>query len=292
LRGKTFMMRNGEKDVLPEIESLKSNVRAALAEGDRINALYGDELNVEESWLAISKAVGDLLSDKNNLTAEAEFQAYTAGITPILVQMHEVSHASNLTQDPELDSNILAGAMVVTAPKFMATLGNIRGLTAGLLISAPPSQWSYEQLEDLEEQYYRLDSLNEIMIQALEEAGNANERSRKFLDYYASTISPKLTKFEENFEDIVFEKNNGLPAEEFFQLATDTIDAFANLYDNVYEEFLVLLQQRERNYNSKKILILIASVTALLGFGAIFIFLYRTLRRTEDAEAGARSQNS
>jgi signal transduction histidine kinase/NO-binding membrane sensor protein with MHYT domain/CheY-like chemotaxis protein len=284
LRGTTFMARNSNVDTASKIDFLKYEVRKSLATTDVVNDSLGKGMGIDQTWQDIKGAVLSLLKAQNSPPPLEEFKAYTNVIEAVLTLMHEISHTSNLTLDPQLDSDFLANAMVTVAPELIATLGKIRGLTSGLLASGPPEQWTYEQKEDLEKLYYRLEFFEEEMGSSLNEAKEANEKSAQFVSYYNDIINSKLRVFEQHFENIVFEETADVSSSVFFQIATDYINAYDDLYDKVADEFLALLQQRQDKYAFKKTLILYSSIAAFLGFIGLFVFLYRNLIWTEKAQ--------
>ncbi len=287
LRGTLFVMKNGALLMEERVEDLKKEVRLGMSATDLINSFLGKHMEVDETWWNIKSDITALMELPHAGAALEEFEAYSRLINSILRLMDTVSTKSNLTLDPQIESDYLADAMVVTVPELMVVLGKVRGLTSGLLQSGSPENWSYEQMESLEILRYQMESFAEKMKKGLEGAEKANANSAHFVFDYAETIEPEFQKIDENFKKIILEKKADVSPLDFFEQATRSINAHNDLYKKISNAFLALLQERRAGYEFKKNMVLYSGIIALLGFFGLFVFLYRNLTRTERAEKEA-----
>lgn len=292
VRGMKVIIRNGDLAATKDLKEYIDHVHKALDQADQANSLYGKNLGIDDSWLSIKQDVLGILEQKSIGTPQEEFDAYTKRLNNILELMDRISHSSNLTLDPQLNSNFLSNAMVVRMPRLMSAMGEARGLTAGLLALSSPQKWSYEQSENLEKIYYKIDTLNANFLEEIAVSKQVNLKATPFPTYYNDNVHPLMAHFNRNFELVVFQKSNAISAQEFFKSATDGINAYDNLYDHVSDEFLNILKERQKEYTARKNLILYSSFAAFIGFLAIFLFLYRNLHRTENAEKKMKSQKT
>jgi len=292
VRELTYILRNGDKAVADERQSKKEEVRHAIAQIDDVDRSFGTVLAVSQGWQDMKNNILSLLEIQKSQSSAEEFKRYSEVTHSLIDFMTNVDDNSNLIVDTQLDSNYLADAMVEVTPDIMETIGKMRGLTAGLLTSGKmPQQWAEEDIRELQELYYRLRTQDNDIENVLEHAKRASESAGEYIEYHDQAIKPKLTELQKHFEHMVFDHADDLSASQAFQLATDTIDLYDNLYDKTAAAFLVLLKQREDAYTLKKNLVLYSSLIAYFGFVALFLFLFRSLAKTERAERAAARAN-
>jgi signal transduction histidine kinase/CheY-like chemotaxis protein/HPt (histidine-containing phosphotransfer) domain-containing protein len=165
-------------------------------------------------------------------------------------------------------------------------------LTTGLLASGKvPAQWSEEETRELQALYNELAIQDDDMSNSLERARHTNEKAGQFIEYHEGTIKPELTDLQKRFERMIFARANDLSVAEIFKQATNIIALYDNLYDKTSDAFLELLKQRRDEYTLKRDLVFYTSTAAFLGFIVLFVFLYRTLAKTERAEQAAGIAN-
>jgi signal transduction histidine kinase/DNA-binding response OmpR family regulator len=285
LRDLAFMAQNGDKAAARDLPSKKKDLLQTAADFEKIDGDFGRLLGVDNDWLKLDRIIKDLLSDGKKEAQVDEFETYSRVINSIVSLMDKVVDASNLKLDSALDSDYLANAMVIGTPKIMVTLGKIRGLTSGLLVSGVLPQHSVGvQLQDFQNLYYRLNIEDKDITHSLEQARIHNEKSVQPELDHKNIIEPQLDDLRKHFENIVFKRQNDLSASDFSEQATECIDAYNSLYDNLATGFLVLLKKRQAEYAVKENLVLFSSIIGLIGFISIFVFLYRNMARAERAE--------
>jgi len=181
---------------------------------------------------------------------------------------------------------------VNVTPNTIEHWGNLCGLTAGLLTSGRgPTQWSEQEKRELQRLYIEMNTLDDDMENALARSKSANPSTAEYLEYHDAVIEPGVKKIKFHLEHMIFNQTDALPASELFRLGSKSIALYDKLYDKTADAFLVLLQQRQDNYALKKQMVLYSSLIAFLGFVALFVFLFRSMARTEQAERIASLAN-
>jgi len=288
IRGLTFMLRNGDKTVVEKLATTKENVRRVFAAVDDASLSYEKNLAIDEGWRILKPAITPLLDAVEPISSVEEFAHFSNVINQIMNLMKKVADNSGLSNDPQLDTSYLADATINIMPNIVETMGQLRGMTSGLIASGrPPSQWSEHEIREIQTRYERLLVLDDDIVDAFNRSRNANKKSSPFVEYYTQTARPALKGLLSTFETIAHDKTNTLSAPEMFNSVTSTIALYDVLYDRASDSFLELLINRQEIYGLRRSLVLYPSIAAFLGFIALFVFLYRSLTRTAQAERHA-----
>jgi len=292
LRALTNIDQNGGRVGASEMQAQRQQVREWIAKVDAIDNNIGKQLGVQEDWKALRPQFQDLLDDHSvskHSVAELEFTKHSAIIRSLMSFMEEIIDHSNLNADPQLDSNFLADMSLYLIPETTETIGQMRGLAAGYLASGhyPPSNWTVDEMRKLQSLYDRLDMLGKAMDNDLIRAVKISPAAKKFMDHYNSTIEQANANFRTRYAKMVFNKQIPWTYREIYDESKGFIMQYDRLYDEIARDFYQTLEQRHDSYALKRNLVLGASVIAFLGFGALFIFLFKALTTTESAEREA-----
>ncbi len=289
IRGLTYVARNGVAFADDEQrETAKREARGLITALDAVDQSSGNGLGVSQGWQKIKRDILPLLEAQNEHVPLIGFNRYSEVIHSLMDFMKDVADNAGLTTDPQLDSDYLEDAAINVTPEIMETLGRLRGLASGLLASGrPPAQWTEKEIRELQELYDGLRIQEADIKDALERAKHANESAGQFLDYHNRIILPKLDALQGRLARIIFGRMGEDAAAGVFAQATEVISLYDLLYDKTMDALLDLLQRRYEEYSLKKNLVMYSSVAAFVGFVVLFVFLYRTLAKTERAKAQA-----
>lgn len=297
VRGLRYIIRNGGDALSPQLQSRMQSLSNVIVAVDEVDQSYKNKLAVTQGWQKIRGRIMSLIDNKNVQTADLEFAQYTEVIESLIVLVGDVADNSGISTDPQLSSDYLAIASTHILPKIIETTARFRGLTSGLLISGkPPSKWGEKLIEDIHVLGEQLGVQDDgVLAEALQRAKQASADSDEFVSYHAEYIKPKITILQNYAEEIGRKRKIDLSMEEIFKLGSDAVAAYDTLYDRISDKFLGLLQQRREAYTQRRDLVIYSSAAAFLGFIALFVFLYRSLTRTERSEqetrrAGAQTQ--
>ncbi len=293
LRGLTYMMRNGDAAMAAKIPIKMQEVHSDMNAADAENHTVGKFLGIADGWQKPRAEILAILDSQTLASPLAQYRNYSRVVKSLLEFMVDLGDASNLTLNPQLDSDYLADTIVHVTPDMMETLGQLRGLTTGLLAAGiPPEQWTAEQTREIQSLFVQLKAQNDDIQNDLERAARAHTGAMQFLDYQNKIAEPKLDEFQQVLEHMLFMHRVDLSAVQLFQLGTDTINAYDTLYGKASDTFVELLKAREKIYVKQKTLILYSSLLGFLGIIALFLFLYHNLYRTEKAERTAEAANA
>lgn len=293
LRGLTNIYQNGDTSVKAAILKQNKDAIERIKKIDTADMVHGEGLALHQEWQDIKAAFPDLFEEHRPVRhqdAEKEFAAHTAIIQTLVNFMEQVVDHSNVTADQQLDSNFLAEISFNTIPQITETLGQMRGLASGNLAlgNYPPAKWSQPEIEKLQSLHHNLNLLDEIMRNKLIRAQQLNASTGRFLVQYNMDIKPKLDHFQQLYKRMVFQHETSWSSQSLFNQATDLIQQYNVFYDHAADELFNVLEQRQNGYSAKQNLVLSASLSGFFGFVALFIFLLRSLTRTEHAERDAR----
>jgi PAS domain S-box-containing protein len=267
------------------LDAQKTDVLQTIDAIDHSTYAARDIRGKEQEWIGIKQTLYALMRARDLPTA-TEFEQYTAVIESLMDFMSNLADRANLSADPELSTDYLADATVQVTPGIMETLGRLRGLTVGYLVSGrQPVQWTENEARGLQALLINLATFDADMENALERAKAADAKAANFIDYHTQVIKPELENIEKHFGRMAFSRMTDLSTNEAYEMATRTIGLYNELYAKVSHAFINLLEKRQASYLFKKDAILYPSLLALLGFIVLIVFLYKNLVRTENAEA-------
>lgn len=293
LRALTNIAQNGGTIAESELAEQKQLVRDWIAKVDEIDKSMGTQLGVHDSWKGLRPQFQDLLEEHSvyqHSAAEFEFNKHSTIIRSLMSFMEEIIDHSNLNADPQLDSNFLADMSLYIIPETTETIGQMRGLASGYLASGnySPSIWTNEEVRKLQSLYDKMDVLDKSMNNDLARASKSNPSAGKFVAYYHNMIKQSHMNFRESYAKMVFNREILWSYRQLLDESKDLIKKYDNLYDEIAAYFYQTLEHRQNSYALKINLVLGASVIAFVGFGALFIFLFNSLTKTERAERESR----
>jgi PAS domain S-box-containing protein len=286
VRGITNIVRNGDPTFTGKLETAKEDLLNYMPKVDQAGVPFHKAVELEQKWPVIKERLLTLVKkEEPSLQSNEYFNQYSEITADITRFMEEVADYSSLSSDPEITSDFLGDAAFGVAPSLMESIAKMRGLIAGLLASGkPPSQWTHSELRPLEALYDGLDLLDEDMENALERAKRTNKKTGRFSEFEAQELHPKTENLKKMFNEIIFSHKTPLAHGELFNQATQLITLYDVLYDDLADTFVEILDERLTAHKLKRNLVFFSSLTALAGFIALFIFLYRSLARTEKTE--------
>ncbi len=294
LRGLTNMARNGDRTATSMRGSRKKAIAVSIEKVNKAHQSFQTITNIDKHWQKTRNAVQSLLKTENIQDPDQDFWHYSEVIASLMTLMENVADQSNLSTDPQLNASYLADTTIHFVPAIMETIAKMRGLTAGLLASErSPKQWKETDIETLQMLYHRLDILEEQASNSLEHAKQINANMAEYeydtttIEHDKKEIDKKYDGFQNSIKDLIFTRIGSESGGDIFLQATELIRQYDIFYDDISDAFLKLLKQRQAGYTIKKNLVLSSSLIAFLGFTALFLFLFRSLTKTVQAEQEA-----
>ena len=289
LRGLNNMAKHNDVTDLVVLTQQRTKAASWIAHVDEVDRLYGKQIGLSDDWQNTKTHMSHLLLEEHmhaNGDAQQKFNYHTNIIHELMTFMNDVVDRSGLNTDPAPDSNLVADVLYNLMPQMSETLGQMRGLAAGHLSSEHPlpQDWSNEDFEKLEALYNQLVMLDDLMENRLQRSAQIVSDSKRFVDYRETTIKPKLKVFMQRYGQMIFEHQTTWSSQTLFADASSILRDYDTLYDNMSEALVMVLNQRKSELVVKKNWVIVSSSSSLIGFVALFIFLLRSLTKTERSE--------
>ncbi len=225
---------------------------------DTIDARYGTVLNSTGQWQSIKAEWQKFHADALNLSAKESFLQHTALIKRLINLTLDVGVNSNLILDPEPDSYFLMDCIVSRLPMVVEDIGQLRGISAGIVARRQITEHERAQLSKL---IARSQIMQEGIQNSLDQAFKHNAALKSALgNQQESFITPArdfLAFVEQHIVNSEQQIDASFTASEVFDAGTRVIVAGFSLYDATSSMLLELLQQRivELNYKNNEIII-------------------------------------
>lgn len=132
-----------EPDTMAAIKEKLQAAQAKLAETDQ---RLGRELTTAKEFAAVQAAYAQSGAGKD---VESVFKAHTVHVEALMALLAEVTDASNLTLDPDIDSYFLMDSALFRLPDIVESSGKLRGVGLSVMKSAaitPAQQRSLSEL--------------------------------------------------------------------------------------------------------------------------------------------------
>lgn len=251
----------GKGNVLQARSSVATDIQAV----DKMDALYGDTLTTSQTWQTIKQEWSQLEGQALELTKEQSFSQHTTLLNNILSLSIHVGDSSNLILDPDIDSFYLMDLQVLTLPKLMEKVGELRGYSAGLAGLDYLSQMQLIKLVVLKE------SVNGLVLITMHDIDTAiaeNESLRAIFADKKVALSNRVNDFMTMIDKLMVEPA-GLQSQQLFSLGTVTISSISTLYDVTAPNLKTLLETRAAGV-SQSLIGTLAGITLLIGLVAFF----------------------
>jgi methyl-accepting chemotaxis protein len=131
-RDATSMAANGAAPAtLTEVQGKLKQAQDKLA---AVNQELGAQLDTGKTYAAMQKAFADAqAAGAPGQHMDAVFEAHTAHIKALVALMLQVTDASNLTLDPDIDSYYLMDSSYFRMPDILESTGKLRGMGLGIM---------------------------------------------------------------------------------------------------------------------------------------------------------------
>jgi len=271
-RGMASAWLSGEKSFKDSLDSKATNIENDIKRVNEVNERLNSALRVGEKWAALSAACRDLLSKTSSLSVEASFQQHTKVIKDTVALIADVSDASNLTLDPDIDSYYLMNVLIFQGPELSELLAQARDLGSSM---AAAKKASPQQLETLNRLTALVDFLQKKVDESLAKAVKANDALRPQLE--------ARTRVDANGIDDAVARILATTATDYFALMTRNINAIFEMESNVTGLLNGLLNKRVEKFQREVLYTLVWAMLGLVAVSVVGFFIMRditvTLRR-------------
>ncbi len=131
-RDATAMAANG---VTPStLADVQVKIKQAQDKLAAVDGELGSQLDTSKAYAAVQQAFTDAMAAGSAAKGmDAVFEAHTAHIKALVALMLQVTDASNLTLDPDIDSYYLMDSSYFRMPDILESTGKLRGMGLGIM---------------------------------------------------------------------------------------------------------------------------------------------------------------
>ncbi len=282
-RGMASLYLNGEESFLPRLEEKKKNIEDNFLLIEARNQEFGKELGTADAARSLRKKWAVLEKTFTQLTPKESARQHTEFISEGLALIFNVSDASNVTLDPDLDSYYLMNTVVNTLPNLSENLGQSRAFTLSV---QDPKNISDAERRDLINFIKIARSANEKIQRDMRVAFKTNNSLEAILNEPLSAMSSSVNSLVSLLGTFVDTSKIEMSFPEYYAFSTTVIDTNFSLLASVSPALITLLERRIDGLISEQRTI--TSVTAfsyilILYFLMGFYFLVeRTVREFKD----------
>jgi methyl-accepting chemotaxis protein len=287
-RGMSNAYLNGDASFREKIMSKRAQLDEDTKALAAIHAQYGEQLDASGQWRVIKTDWQSLATDGFNLSAKESFTRHTALIKKLLDLITHVGITSNLILDPQADSYFLMEAIVNRLPVMVEDMGQLRGLSAGIVARREITNSEKMYLSKL---IARSQIMQEGIHDGLELAFEHNQNLRPALSHQYEAVVTLAGEFLNLMDQRIVGSerlDSALTASEVFAVGTRAIEAGFALYDTAAPKLLELLQLRIADLDRKKYTTIgIVLVCVLLALSFAFGFVRVIIRSLQQAKTVA-----
>ena len=287
-RGMSNAYLNGDASFREKIMSKRAQLDEDTKALAAIHAQYGEQLDASGQWRVIKTDWQSLATDGFNLSAKESFTRHTALIKKLLDLITHVGITSNLILDPQADSYFLMEAIVNRLPVMVEDMGQLRGLSAGIVARREITNSEKMYLSKL---IARSQIMQEGIHDGLELAFEHNQNLRPALSHQYEAVVTLAGEFLNLMDQRIVGSerlDSALTASEVFAVGTRAIEAGFALYDTVAPVLVDLLQLRIADLDRKKYTTIgIVLVCVLLALSFAFGFVRVIIRSLQQAKTVA-----
>ena len=287
-RGMSNAYLNGDGSFREKIAAKQAQLTEDVKAMDAVDAQYGTVLNSSGQWQAIKRDWQNLGAGVLGLVAKESFARHTALIKKLLDLVVHVGVSSNLILDPAPDSYFLMDVAVSRLPVLVEDLGQLRGMSAGIVARRQIADGEKTRLSKLiaRSQIMR-DGVQDSLDLAFKYNGTLKSLLGPSQDAFGTPAQDFLTLVEQRIVNGA-QIDAALTASEVFAAGTRVIEAGFKLYDVTAPALLELLRLRVADLNLKKYTTLCGVlVCVILALGLAYGFVRAIVRSLRQADTVA-----
>ncbi len=280
-RGEMSAYLNGDKKYKNKLDKVEENISGDVKAVDKINTRLGEKFKVNNSWQSVKSQWNDLLAQSGSISAKANFSAHNNVIKQLIELIKEVGEGSGLMLDPQLDSHYLMDVIVSKIPKIIDELGQIRGLSVGVLSA---KKITIDQRVLINRLFDQVKGAAAVIERDMKVAISNNPSLGIALEMPVSTFTATSKFFIGSVQKNILQSetlNANVPT--MFSEGTDTIGTAVDLFNSSAKKLTLLLQQRvtlHRHvmYWSIGLVVLFSIITITLSIG-ISLSITRSIKQ-------------
>jgi methyl-accepting chemotaxis protein len=257
--------------VFKEAEALYVKLDKLVDQGLADDALKAAWKKVHSEWSAVSAAVAN-----KSISPEDSFTKHSEAIRDLLVFNDLLIDAYGLSLDPDGPTYHMVMAANVQLPELTENLGKIRAKVSGVILAKKSTSQDKATIAALlqaaEEHGY-------LFHRELEKAKGADPKLADLIKDELAQAAKSVKDLNELSANIVASEQINNSVDEFFSMATQTIDRQFALEDKILPELSSLLSTRVQS-GRQQFISLILGLLALAGVGvALGFFITASIQK-------------
>ncbi|MBI2308219.1 MAG: methyl-accepting chemotaxis protein [Rhodocyclales bacterium] len=213
-----------------------------------VEPLLTESLRRGEAWQAARADWARIETDGLQLDVSANVAAHTALIGRLLRFLIQVADEFELTLDPEAGSYYLMDTAIFKLPTMLETLGRMRAMGSGVLAA---HRLDPKQAISLNIFLAELDKTRADYELNLDKTANANPAAGQVLKASAGELGAAMRDLGGVVRDDILSERFATPSQQYYQRATQAIDAgYRQLYDAMLPTLGRLVQERIDRLNA------------------------------------------
>ncbi len=271
-RGMTNAYLNGDKSFHDRILAKRKDVDTHLAALIEVNQQFKDSLDHGDQIKQIESQWQAMKNGSMNMQGPDSFAAHTKMIADVLKLIVHVADAAEITLDPKLDTYYLGDALVNKLPLLAETMGQARGLGAGIAANHAISSKQAVRLALLAD---RINLNNNNLAAGLESAMEFNPDVAAELSELISNNSDSIHKFESILQDELLNKDDiNIAGSAVFGAGTTAIKHAFELFDKALPMMDGIIAKRIDDDIQTEIVAIAVVAGVLLAIAYLFTGLF------------------
>ncbi len=286
-RGMSIAFLSGDASFKGKIEKKWAEIEDDIRAIDSIDEKYGRILKTTLKWKEMKGKWYKVETEEMNMTPDESFDAHSGLANDILSFIIYITRTSNLILDPHLDSDHLMAMMTFGIPPITEGIGKTRAIGARIIAGGDAGEGNKIKLLILMEQIKpAIDTMEGIMQNVFLENPDIEPLMKTYFHDAIFTTNAFINMLNSK---IIAAKTIGVRTEEYFDAATDAIDANFRLHDAASAALNELLEARIRGYLRGKYYVIASSAFIAAVFFYIFMRFKGSLTKQISVEESLKT---
>ncbi|HHY71713.1 MAG TPA: methyl-accepting chemotaxis protein [Bacillus bacterium] len=275
-RGMSSGYLNGDQTFKALIEEKQKQLTNEITKIDQIDKVVGTKFDTTTQWTELKNKWNTINSDVFSMKAQESFNAHTEITIGTLELIKDTADASKLTVTPLIEASYLRESTINQLPLLTETMGKARA--NGLTVANKKALTNDERVQ-LISYMSSIRETSQNLERAYEIIHLENPTIGKELEKTFQAAKQETTAFLNVFENRII-KTIDIEGQQFFELATKSIDANFALYNHETQLLNGLLLERVNQLETKKLLLATVVVALFLIAGYLVISFFISVKET------------
>ena len=283
-RGMTNSYLSGDTSFSAKIDSNEHKTDALIANIDKVDNVLGTRFATTENWSKIKQNWGSIktqwlqLKTKSlSLTPQQSFKKHTDLVNQLLEFMLQVTDASTLTLDPQMDTYYVMDIVYLRSMNVIENMAKIRGLGAGIASRKAITQEEHLKLAVLTNQVEAsLKSFSHDML-VLKDFESTYQQVKPDMETLQKSIFDLNSMVKDSFLD---GEEITLDSAAYFDDATKSIKLGYQTYDHLSSLLDSMLVERLHQQKNQFYLVVILTLITILIVGLLLYSVAQNIIRS------------